>query len=160
MRWKFAGACYHADLPNQISSNPIKQCNSVPVLVFDQILTNQSVEDTDHCSAIARFTVSNPRLFKLFTLRRSFWSLQLNSICSRFLLLGLSHPLDNEARSTPDEDVLLLGGCVHDGGHQQLSERLPRLDQQVVRPAKESMTWIGKGSTCSSCWHNCAGFSK
>ena len=54
------------------------------------------------------------------------------------LLLRLSHPLDDKARSPSDEDVLFLRRGVHDRGHQQLPERLPRLDQEVVGPGREA----------------------
>ena len=58
------------------------------------------------------------------------------------LLLWLSHPLDYKSRSPSNQDVLLLGGSVDDRRHQQLPERLPRLDQQIVRPAKETQVSI------------------
>ena len=68
----------------------------------------------------------------------------MNSTCWRFwgfggLLLGFSHPLNDKARSPPDQDVLLLRRSVHNRGHQQLPERLPRLDQEVVGPATEAL---------------------
>ena len=128
--------------PNIFKAYQAMQCNSV----FDQILTNQSGDVSDHCSSVDRFTVSNNSSllnFQLFTLggfNVGFWvfvvEFNLLEICW-WLLLGLPHPLDDKARSPSDEDVLLLGRGVHDRRHQQLPERLPRLDQQVVGPATE-----------------------
>ena len=70
--------------------------------------------------------------FWVFVVEFNFWG-----ICWWLLLLGLPHPLDDKAGSPSDEDVLLLGRGVHDRRHQQLPERLPRLDQQVVGPARK-----------------------
>lgn len=53
--------------PNIFKAYQAMQCNSV----FDQILTNQSGDVSDHCSSVGRFTVSsNSSLlnFQLFTL--------------------------------------------------------------------------------------------
>ena len=112
-------------------------------LVFDQILTNQSVESTHHRIP---FHCQRPQDFQLSAFHSQRGGeggvKNLGPLDFFGLLLWLSHPLDYKSRSPSNQDVLLLGGSVDDRRHQQLPERLPRLDQQVVRPAKETQVSI------------------
>ena len=121
-------------------------------------MPNQSGEkDSDHCSSLSPHSLSTtvPQSFKLSAFHSCTgfnvgFGVFLVSICWIFfeggLLLRLPHPLDDKAWSPSDEDVLFLWRGVHDCRHQQLPERLPRLDQQVVGPAREQESQTRKAA--------------
>ena len=71
--------------PNIFKAYQAMQCNSV----FDQILTNQSGDVSDHCSPVGRFTVSsNSQSFKLSAFHSRGFQCGILGLCSWIQFVG------------------------------------------------------------------------